>query len=240
MSKANRRPLYYALAPIKPTFDNIIYVIGGHTQTQSWLEQGNGVGKIWLDLVNSGYNAYLSADGAALGGSFNQDGSGQGLGFNEITNEFLNATTTHGAAITKLGLIGYSHGGGIAYNLAANQLYSWRTGDAQQIAFAGTIDAVERDQWDIDINPLAYSPGAQDAGWNAVCSNWWEPNGVFLGFVRGQNMADIPAGSNHELPANELVAGKTISHTNIYNDLNVIVGIESDLGSTFGHQVIHK
>lgn len=214
-------------------------------QDQSWLEHGNGVGKIWLDLVDAGYNAYLSADGTEWNGVFNYNGTGEG--FDEISDELTNGLTTGGDHITRMGLVAYSHGAGIARRLS-DQIFNNRTSTAQQLVFAGTIDGVVRDTIDWSYpSPLDQSPGGLDVGWNARCSNWYQTHDFLTGWtdpnlqilpVHGQYMNDVVAADNHLLQTR--ADGSTPSrHVEIYNDLRVIGGIEGDLANTFGRPQIN-
>jgi hypothetical protein len=146
---------------------DIIVVCGGNRQPITYLLKGvsvgpNGelqggskkdsVGWIWFHDVNEGYNAFLTAD-PADGGAPRGNGMPPFDEPADATNDILNNDGTGrlykeiqyewGHGIYNVGLIGYSHGGGMMGNLSRllrdndpNPLFA-------RVVFAATIDAVQ-------------------------------------------------------------------------------------------------
>jgi len=235
---------------------DMIVICGGNSQSMSYLLQGVSVnpdgtlsgsgvsvGAIWVHLVEEGYNAFLTADphdggapypgmppynGIATDGPedvLNNDGSG--WLYNEIQYELANR------GIYNVGLIGYSHGGGMIANIS-NLLYFLGTPFGTKVVFAATIDAVEYGtgpdslmdpQNGSDVSsPLEYSPVTI---WGGSGFNYWEPNGWlgltgYLDRICGVSMSGV---SNYELDYD--------NHSTIALDNGVLLGIENDLDNVF-------
>jgi uncharacterized delta-60 repeat protein len=186
---------------------NLLVICGGNGQTMSDLLQGvtvtpqgtlsgsgDSVGAIWVHDVEEGYNAFLTCDphdGGEYGDLSNQNNiypslnpDGSGRIFDEICAE---NSAGYGYDI---GLIGYSHGGGMMDNLSN---YLWNNASEldplTSVVFAATIDAVAYGTTNSnDLGYTVHSPLAQSpaAIWGAAGINYWEPNGYLQTTVLGQ------------------------------------------------------
>jgi hypothetical protein len=118
-------------------FDNHIVIVGGHSQKQEWLNQGNGVGGIAKKLRENpqhdfAVHLYSEAEKGA-NALIEWDGTGKAF-------DLLNAAFDRG--VKKFAIMGYSHGGGITYNMA--QRIERPLGSIRILAFTGYIDAIKR------------------------------------------------------------------------------------------------
>ena len=203
----NRQPMEYLLAGVS--------VLSNGTISGT----GNSVGSVWLDKVKIGYNAFLTPDphdgGAPSPGIppfavpndetnviLCNDGSGRF--YDEVVYE-LNYR-----GVRDIGLVAYSHGGGMSANFSSRLFYNNSLPIFSRIVVAETIDAVEYgtaadaliglNGW-YDSNPQPTSPAAI---WGCAGDNYWEPSGwKYLGSagngrIRGTNMPGVP---NTQLPA---------------------------------------
>jgi hypothetical protein len=145
----------------------------------------DSVGLVWFKLVNQGYNAYITADpadggvpGSPLPGPSYSDGmpqdsapntinptnyilanDGSGRIYDEINQEAfrVNGDDPLGDKLD-VGLIGYSHGGGMIYNLSQKILKDGNLNPYARVVFTATIDAVQYD-------PVANNPAGSGLGW---------------------------------------------------------------------------
>jgi len=178
---------------------DFVIVVGGKNQPMERLLQGvtvspqgtlqgtgYSVGAVWVWLVNHGYNAFLSADPADGGEygdakepgtvypSLNPDGTGR------IFDELLADNGIGGAR--DIGLIGYSHGGGMIYNIS-QELWDDRSifnPNPLRVVFAATIDAIDYGtctSGDIGYNEWASLKKSPATIWNAVGVNYYESQG---------------------------------------------------------------
>jgi hypothetical protein len=249
--------------------DDVIVICGGARQPMSYLLDGirvdtsdsglvltgqsnqNSVGEIWADLVNEGYNVYISSDpwdggdttwtetdygtlqtGGTIGPVLNSDGSGRL--YDEIQYELHQG-------FMNVGLIGYSHGGGMIAKISTDLWYDTNTPQWATVVFAGTIDAV----WygtgfmgglgssmnpNEGMDPLAWSPALSDGVnpiWGGVAFNYYETSGYlgitgYVGLVRGTSM---PGAFNLQVAGN---------HSTIGVDQAVLSAIETDINYVFG------
>jgi hypothetical protein len=152
-------------------------------------------------------------------------------GTGRLNDEILYEVANRG--IYDIGLIGYSHGGGMIYNIST-LLTNEQAGSLglARVVFVGTIDAVEygtgadsvafRDGYD-DFSPLSNSPAA---GWGCVGVNYWEPNGWHnsgtVDAIRGTN---IPGMTNYEI--------EYLDHGSIAVNSGVLSGIENSTDDVF-------
>ncbi len=216
-------------------FDMII-VVGGNNQNMELLLKGisvngssltgatnaNSLGLVWMNLVNDGYNAYLTSDPADGGvpgspiGLHPSDGmpqnsapttinatnyilanDGSGRIYDEVGQEALRANGDN-QFNDKLdvGLIGYSHGGGMIYNLSQKILKDGNLNKYARVVFSATIDAV---QYDPVANKALGSSGGLGffnqsglinsplKGWGspALGYNWYETKGYVPAVAKG-------------------------------------------------------
>lgn len=198
---------------------NTIIVLGGFRQRQSDLEMGTyGVGRIWRQLVDLGYNAYLSADGPEHGGDFTYNGGG--AGYDQLLEDVA-------AGNNNIGIIGYSHGAGIGYNLANRIKGDTPLGDVRRVSFFGTIDAIHRGIVP-ELPPIAVTDLPDPPLSGTTTRNYWEATGT-LG-VRGQQIS----GANNQQSFNVSIIGGSgelipVNHRNIQNDLTVVTGMVNGL-----------
>ena len=217
---------------VVPSIPDTIIIIGGHTQTESHLEQswfapagqGFSVGIEWKDLINDGYNVFMSSE-ADWQGSVVQ-ANGRGPLYDELNEEIARGWAQN------IALIGYSHGGGIIYNMSQDIHQDEQLGQTQQVVYVGTIDAVERETGDDTLpTPLPASPGNV---WGAMDTNYYETNGTPIPGTsylfptwavdcHGVSMANT---TNTQIT---VIQGEGIdaNHVNIYTDPRVISGIEN-------------
>lgn len=249
--------------------DDVIVISGGARQPMSYLLNGitvdtsnsgrvltgqsnqNSVGEIWADLVNLGYNVYISSDpwdggdttwtetdyetlqsGATIGPVLNSDGSGRL--YDEIQYELHQG-------FMNVGLIGYSHGGGMIAKISTDLWYDPNTPQWARVVFAGTIDAV----WygtgfmgglgsslnpNEGMDPLAWSPALSDGFnpiWGGIAFNYYETAGSlgvsgYFGLICGTTM---PGAFNLQVAGN---------HSTIGVDQAVLGAIETDTNFVFG------
>ena len=126
-----------------------------------------------------------------------------------------------------VGLIGYSHGGGMIANIAEDMYFDSNTPLLASVVYAATIDAVQYGTQPgglYDFVPLKYSP-AEDPNWNfgGFAVNYFEPSGFhgsgYVGLVHGismPNALNIPITSNN--------------HQQLGQNLSVLAGVEFELG----------
>jgi hypothetical protein len=159
----------------------------------------DSVGMVWADLVNAGFNVYISAD-PEDGGSYNTDGTSGG-GFVMPDGGTLQSVLNNDASgrlydeinyeindgSPDVGLIGYSHGAGMTENIS-NRLWAdsstpWWWGG---VVFADTIDGIEygtyANGW---TDPLEMSDSPADQ-WGGQGKNYYEDYGPVL---HGQPLA---------------------------------------------------
>jgi fibro-slime domain-containing protein len=160
-----------------------------------------GMGKIWADLVNKGYNAYL-VPVPDYGGSYGGGGFGSYLQLHDVNDSKLYSVINydgsgriydeilHGAWYDNswdIGLIGYSFGGGVSEKISRRLLTSSIIPFAG-VWFAATIDGVKfpASAW-FGGTAMHHSPAWTSAGGY----NWWTDNkgpGLIRG-VHGQSLA---------------------------------------------------
>ncbi|MGD0542754.1 MAG: hypothetical protein ABSB33_14665 [Tepidisphaeraceae bacterium] len=218
-------------SPKSPTSDNVIVIVGGNHEALPQLLQGlevqkgqlisttnpggNSVGNIWYQLIEGGFNAFISADpydggDGNLGRSdshgfsetpdpygaypvLNYDGSGSLLmeiGQEEsyrFQNQYIGLTPLHLGTV-EYGLVGYSHGGGMIDTISTDLRVSLGlSAGAAAVPIAVTIDAIE-DSSATDFKPLSENPASQ---WGGTDVNYWEPNGyAAAGSNWGMNYAE--------------------------------------------------
>jgi hypothetical protein len=243
---------------------DMVIICGGNNQPMNYLLQGvivgpgdvlegtgNSVGSIWIHDVKEGYNAFLTADpgdGAApspgeppfnvptnaTNDILNNDGSGRI--YDEMMYEILNR------GIFDIGLIGYSHGGGMIWNISRRLSLDPNKPSLVNVVFCGTIDAVEYgtgadsgppsiDGWYIS-DPLPWSPGAANyPNWSAYAVNYYENNGWYCAYD----------GYGYYLPIHGIsLPGSTFNylvnaddHSSIALDLYVLTGVENATDEVF-------
>ncbi|MGD1278787.1 MAG: hypothetical protein ABR964_16360 [Tepidisphaeraceae bacterium] len=227
-------------------FDNIIVVVGGYRQHMEYLLKGNGlldnkdhslygnsVGQIWLDLVNAGYNAFLTAD--PWDGGDGKDGAADltapillGNGSGRIYDEMMvdiALNTLAGDWNTPIGLIGYSHGGGMISNIS-NRLWNDPFATTASVIVAATIDGIEygtyTDPSFADWNPLGDSP-AITPDWGGLGVNYYTLKGPWawkkLHGVAMPGAANMPRLND--------------DHSSIGIDPEVLSGVEYWTGTAF-------
>jgi hypothetical protein len=203
----------------------------------------NTMGMIWADLVNDGYNCFIvpdpedggSYDGGASGsyrefpngerlyGVLNNDGSGRI--YDEIMYEFEKG-------IGNLGLIGWSHGGGMTMNIS-NRLFLDSTLPLfSGVVFAATIDGINYgtgldDFLNVDgayvKSSMAVSPAR---AWGSYGFNYYEPNGVW--YIPAPFMIGLPlVGATNYPPYTAL------NHENIGRNNAVLVAVENDVDQVY-------
>jgi hypothetical protein len=187
-----------------------LQVANGTVQATGTLA-GNSVGNIWWQLESDGFNAFITADphdggdgnlGRNLAGetvsapdgempTILPDGSGQL--FDEIIQEVQYFQSL--GETTNIALIGYSHGGGMVYNLS-QMLFNPITDPYQslvEVPVTVTIDAVQygtgSETGYFKSTALKQNPAQS---WEGIDYNFYEPNG-YTGtppapWVHGTNM----------------------------------------------------
>jgi uncharacterized delta-60 repeat protein len=210
-----------AAMTVPPTFNNVVVVVGGNIQSLPYLlqglqvvngrlvgtgnQEGNSVGYIWYQLIEQGYNAFISADpwdggDGNLGRTTSTEtvpappsvepvleNNGQGLLLDEINQEIYNFDNNYSnltvfqGGIVQVGLVGYSHGGGMIENIS-NDLFNGQYMTSMNVPVAATIDSIEYGTGPnlppsfgyYDHSPLSNNPTQQ---WIGTDINYWEPNG---------------------------------------------------------------
>jgi hypothetical protein len=142
------------------------------------------------------------------------------------------------SGVYNIGLIGYSHGGGIIANLSLLLWNNRVSGQLAAVVFAGTIDAVAYGSGpDCPFPPLGgyyYAAGqvpvtkSPALNWQGVGVNYWEPNGWSDLPVHGTNMNGA---TNYEISSLNI---RSIDHSSIGVLPEVLAGIEIATDNAFG------
>jgi len=182
-------------------FTSITIVFGGETQNPiDPVPAGNlGVFRIATNLYANGFDAYMYSE---------PDGSSpntEDFAFNGITNAFRNRS------VTRIAIIGYSHGGGSTWALA-NRLVN--DGTATNIVFTAYIDAVAQPL----VNTTEENRRPPSSQYHV---NYYQENGLF---ELGGGPIN-PPGANYECDVNTNTWGTALQHGTIDDSPEVLSGV---------------
>ena len=242
--------------------------VGVGSQIISGATNIDSVGYIWAKLVNKGFNAYLTADphdGGVPDGTLGMPHETQPNDLDARTYTFANDASgriydelfeetkrlTHEnpfADRLDIGLVGYSHGGGMIYNLSQKIL---NDGLYANVVFSATIDAVQYDPLKDQAGGVGGAKGFWNqqgllssplSGWpNAEGHNWWESVGFKFKNIFPGSGTLLP-GEIHGLPfgASNIVDTRVFGtdHSRIATDTNILNEAVSDAERVFD-QIFH-
>ncbi|MDR0994532.1 MAG: hypothetical protein LBN38_08250, partial [Verrucomicrobiota bacterium] len=184
-------------------FSSVVIVLGGENQGPTDPAAAtHGTFQLAIDLYDLGYDVHMYDEDVVV------DETDGGIAFAEVQNAVQNRN------VTQIAILGYSHGGGSAHDLAENLNNNGRT-----TAFTAYIDAVAQP----DVNPAQENrrpPGT------AFLVNYYQENGAFE--LGGGPVPD----ANFELDVTTTGWGAALDHYNVDDHQNVRNGVRDQL---FGH-----
>lgn len=147
-----------------------------------------------------------------------------------------------GIGFTDIGIVGYSHGGGMIYNISRLLFLNNPNPMSASVVVAETIDAVAYGSGPDSTGtispidgfyvhqPLQNSPALiwQTKGYNSFGYNYWEPTGFAGGMGPGGNIRGMnEVGAINRSPFNFL------NHSNIAVNAQVLGSVEDDIAFVF-------
>jgi hypothetical protein len=147
---------------------------------------------------------------------------------NILATEFAAAEAI---GITKYAIVGYSHGGGVAYNLSQRIYNSFNTVQRAEFTFfySAYIDAVGRDDND---DPLW--PPVTTRPINSMHNeNYYENKSLNIGFPHGSGLTNDQAGDVDEIINHTDNNQGSIGHTNIDLQPSIQNDIINDLNRAY-------